>query len=35
MSLFANVFRSSQEDAPETQRWDVGNDFRRLIGTRW
>ena len=22
--LFANVFRSSQENAPETQRWDLG-----------
>ena len=35
MSLFANVFRSSQENAPETQRWDLGNDFRRLLGSRW
>ncbi len=35
MSLFANVFRSSQENAPETQRWDLGNDFRRFLGTRW
>ena len=33
--LFANVFRSSQENAPDTQRWDLGNDFRRLLGTRW
>ncbi len=33
--LFANVFRSSQENAPETQRWDLGNDFRRLLGSRW
>ena len=33
--LFANVFRSSQENAPETQRWDVGNDFRRFLGSRW
>ena len=33
--LFANVFRSSQENAPETQRWDLGNDFRRFLGTRW
>ena len=22
--LFANIFRSSQENAPETQRWDLG-----------
>ena len=33
--LFANIFYSSQDNAPETQRWDVGNDFRRLLGTRW
>jgi len=32
---FANVFRSSQDNAPETQRWDVANDFRRLLGNRW
>jgi hypothetical protein len=32
---FANVFRSSQDNAPETQRWDVANDFRRLLGSRW
>ena len=33
--LFANVFRSSQDDAPDTQRWDLGNDFRRFLGSRW
>ena len=33
--MFANVFRSSQENAPKTQRWDLGNDFRRLLGSRW
>jgi putative salt-induced outer membrane protein YdiY len=33
--LFANVFRSSQEDVPDTQRWDIGNDFRRFLGGRW
>ena len=33
-SLFATVFRNSQENAPETQRWEIGNDFRRLLGTR-
>ena len=33
--VFANVFRSSQENAPETQRWDAANDFRRLLGSRW
>ena len=32
---FANVFRSSQENAPETERWDISNDFRRLLGSRW
>jgi len=33
--LFANVFSSSQENAPETQRWDLANDFRRLLGDHW
>ena len=33
--VFANIFSSSQENAPETQRWDVANDFRRLLGARW
>jgi putative salt-induced outer membrane protein YdiY len=33
--VFANIFRSSQENAPETQRWDLGNDFRRFLGSRW
>jgi Protein of unknown function, DUF481 len=33
--IFANVFSSTQENAPETQRWDVNNDFRRLLGSRW
>jgi putative salt-induced outer membrane protein YdiY len=33
--LFASVFRNAQENAPETQRWEIGNDFRRLLGTRW
>ena len=33
--LFANVFRNSQANAPETSRWDLGNDFRRLLGSRW
>ena len=34
-SLFVNVFKSSQANAPDTQRWDLGNDFRHLLGTRW
>ena len=34
-SLFVNVFRSSQSNAPETQRWDLSNDFRHLLGARW
>jgi hypothetical protein len=34
-TLFVNVFRSSQSNAPETARWDLGNDFRRLLGSRW
>ena len=31
----ANVFKSSQSNAPDTQRWDLGNDFRYLLGDRW
>jgi len=34
-TLFANVFRSSQDNAPTTQRWDLSNDFRRLLGAKW
>jgi len=34
-SLFANIFSSTQDNAPETQRWDLGNDFRRLLGAHW
>jgi putative salt-induced outer membrane protein YdiY len=34
-SLVVNVFRSSQENAPETARWDLGNDFRHLLGSHW
>ena len=33
--LFANIFSSTQENAPDTQRWDLGNDFRRFLGSRW
>ena len=33
--LFANIFRSSQDNAPDTKRWDLANDFRRLLGSRW
>jgi len=34
-TVLANVFKSSQSNAPETQRWDLGNDFRYLLGDRW
>ena len=34
-SLLANVFKSTQSNAPNTQRWDLGNDFRYLFGDRW
>lgn len=34
-ALFASVFFSSQDDAPETRRWEVGNDYRYLLGDRW
>jgi putative salt-induced outer membrane protein YdiY len=33
--LFVNVFSSTQANAPDTQRWDVANDFRRFLGSRW
>jgi hypothetical protein len=33
--LFANVFSSTQDNSPDTQRWDVANDFRRFLGGRW
>jgi putative salt-induced outer membrane protein YdiY len=34
-TVIGNVFRSSQSNAPETQRWNVGNDYRYLLGSRW
>jgi hypothetical protein len=34
-SMFTNMFRSSQENAPDTSRWELGNDFRHLLGERW
>ena len=34
-TVLGNVFRSSQSNAPDTQRWDFGNDFRYLLGDRW
>ena len=34
-TVLGNVFKSSQSNAPETQRWDIGNDLRYLIGDRW
>jgi putative salt-induced outer membrane protein YdiY len=34
-TVVGNAFRSSQSNAPETQRWDLGNDFRYLLGDRW
>ena len=34
-TLFVNIFRSSQANAPTTARWDLGNDFRHLLGSRW
>lgn len=34
-ALFANVFFNSQDNAPETRRWEVGNDYRYLLGERW
>ena len=34
-SMLANVFKSTQSNAPNTQRWDFGNDFRYLFGDHW
>ena len=34
-TVLGNVFKSSQSNAPETQRWNLGNDFRYLLGDRW
>jgi putative salt-induced outer membrane protein YdiY len=34
-SLFVNIFRSSQSNAPNTNRWDLGNDYRYLLGEHW
>ncbi len=34
-TVLMNAFKSSQSNAPETQRWDFGNDFRYLLGERW
>lgn len=34
-TLFGDAFKNSQENAPDTSRWDVANDFRRLLGSRW
>jgi putative salt-induced outer membrane protein YdiY len=34
-TVIGNVFSSSQSDATDTQRWNVGNDFRYLLGERW
>jgi putative salt-induced outer membrane protein YdiY len=34
-SLFASAFRSTQSNAPDTQRWEIGNDYRYLLGERW
>jgi putative salt-induced outer membrane protein YdiY len=34
-SMLANVFTSTQSNAPDTKRWDFGNDFRYLFGDKW
>ena len=34
-TLLVNVFSSTQSNAEDTQRWDLGNDFRYLLGDRW
>ena len=34
-TLFASAFSNSQANAPETSRWELGNDFRHLLGKNW
>ena len=34
-STATNVFKNTQSNAPDTQRWDFSNDFRYLFGERW
>jgi hypothetical protein len=34
-TAMTNVFKSTQSNAPDTQRWDFGNDFKYLFGSRW
>jgi hypothetical protein len=34
-SAFFTAFKSSQANAPQTKRWEIGNDFRHLLGERW
>ena len=34
-TIVGNVFSNSQSNAPDTQRWNLGNDFRYMVGDRW
>jgi putative salt-induced outer membrane protein YdiY len=34
-TLYGNAFKSSQDNAPTTSRWELGNDFRHLLGRSW
>jgi hypothetical protein len=34
-TVLANIFSSTQSNAEDTQRWDLSNDFRYLLGNRW
>jgi hypothetical protein len=34
-SAFFTAFKSSQANAPQTKRWEIGNDFRHLLGEHW
>lgn len=34
-STFVNLFRNSQSNAPSTNRFEIGNDYRYLLGERW
>jgi hypothetical protein len=31
----ADAFASRQDNAPRTRRWEVANEYRRLLGSRW
>jgi Protein of unknown function, DUF481 len=34
-AAYFNAFRSTQSNAPKTERWEIGNDFRHLLTRNW